>query len=259
LSRVFLNAFLINCRPLFFGFFLIFSLDIVFAFSVFSGGNFPSATGWMVIFQSLVIIVFYFLVWWLEPYSTEFFSDILNVKKQLVRNKIPSRFVSIFLWTGAALALIGVFSTVILLPGFTLSGVMSISGLEHLGDLVFSIGILVFCQYFIIRYLHGITSRHLAERFSEMKTHSLSRQIKTEGISPAQNGAAGELPEFFSTDAAREAACVLLESRIYQLEERTIFKAFPVYIVNPDFSVMLNKNALDELFRHVPLPKQTDR
>jgi hypothetical protein len=38
------------------------------------------------------------------------------------------------------------------------------------------------------------------------------------------------------------AAELLLEAQIYQVEKKTIFGAFPVYIVNPDFSqVVLQK------------------
>ncbi len=41
-----------------------------------------------------------------------------------------------------------------------------------------------------------------------------------------------------------ELAGALLESKIYKVEKKTLLGAFPVYIVNPDFSVILDEQVL---------------
>ena len=42
----------------------------------------------------------------------------------------------------------------------------------------------------------------------------------------------------------RNAAGALLESRMYRLELRTLFGTFPVYLVNPDFSVLFDEQVI---------------
>jgi hypothetical protein len=203
----------------------------------------PASNVLMVVFQSVAIIIFYFFVWWLEPYTTDFFTDVTSVRERLINRKIPARFVSVLLGVGAFLALMGVFSTIILLPGFTVQEVLSISGLERIWDLVIPIGTILISQYFIFRYFHGISSRKMAEQFHENKALHLSQTAE-------KDEAICQDPTIRSDDAtlreaARETAAILLESRIYQVVKRTLFSTFPVYIVNPDFSVIFDKDTTD--------------
>src|SRR5208283_4412324 len=154
-TRVFLNAFFINCRPLFYGFALIFSIDIVLVIDMAANGILtPSHTG-IILFQSAAIILFYFLVWKLEPYTIEFFSDVSGMKEHLIKKKIPEPVVSFLFLLGAALALIGIVSTIILLPGVTVNNILSVSEFKELGHLFIAIGVVLVTLYFIMRYIHG--------------------------------------------------------------------------------------------------------
>jgi len=250
-SRIFLNAFFINCRPLFWGFTVLFSINIMFAVFVFPYHGMSASTVMMVVFQSVAIIVFYFVIWWLEPYTSDFLTDVTSVRERLIKRRIPARFVSVFLGVGAFLALLSAFTTIILLPGFTVQEVLSISGLERIWDLIVAIGTILISQYFIFRYIHGISSRGMAERFHENKALQLSQQAeKDEAI--CQNPAAGLPDNVTLRDAACETATILLESRIYQIEKRTLFSTFPVYIVNPDFSVIFDKDTIDTIGHDIP-------
>ncbi|HVP96236.1 hypothetical protein [Methanoregula sp.] len=234
-TRVFLNAFFINCRPLFYGFALIFSLDILLVLAMAANGTLsPTHTG-IILFQSIAIITFYFLVWKLEPYTIDFFSGVSGMKAHLIRRKIPEQVVSFLFLLGAALALIAIVSTIILLPGMTVSNVLSVTELKELGHFFLAIGVAIVTLYFIMRYIHGITSRDLLNRFTEDKAACLLRQIEITSQSD-RTVTGGEATEDPGVSALCKAAALLLETQIYQVEQKTLLGTFPVYIVNPDFS-----------------------
>ena len=225
-TRIFLNAFFINCRPLFIGFTALFTLDIAIVLYLYRTGFIPDIHMWIVLFQCFAIIVFYFLVWKLEPYSTEFFSDVSDMKIHLIRKKIPGAVVSSLFVIGTAIALISIISTIFLLPGVTVNNVLSISEFDELGHLIVAIASALVPLYFIFRYVHGITSRDLLIRFSENKTRELARQERL-----TKNAAGRDV----SGETLSNATELLLEAQIYQVQKKTIFGTFPVYIVNPDF------------------------
>jgi hypothetical protein len=243
LSRVFINAFFANCRTLFFGFALLFCLDIVFAIDKYFDGTFTLQTTWIVIIESAAIVLFYFLVWRLEPYSPEFFRDVHGMKTKLVTKKIPPVFVTLLLSVLGVLAITGMFAAIVLLPGITLQKVMSVDDLKQMSNLFLLIGILLVTQYFILRYIHGITSRSMATRFSEMKEKYLIEQIDGTDEPGFSGGASLPLTDEKS-DELREKTAILLESRIYQVQERTIWGTFPVYVINPDLPSVIDEPTL---------------
>jgi len=51
------------------------------------------------------------------------------------------------------------------------------------------------------------------------------------------------------SDILCEKTAIFLESRIYQVEERTISGTFPVYIINPDFSAVFDQRSLGTIIR----------
>jgi hypothetical protein len=235
-TRVVLNAFFINCRPLFYGFTLIFTIDIVLVIALHLTGRLSASPAGIILFQSAAIILFYFLVWKLEPYSTNFFTDVSGMRAHLIKRNIPEPVVSFLFLLGAAVALICIFSTIILLPGITVNNVLSVSDFSKLGNLFIAIGVVLVTQYFLFRYLHGITSRDLLARFSQNKTECLLYQMEIIGESGPSSPALAGSPDSATTDTLCEATELLLESRLYQVEKKTIFGVFPVYIVNLDFS-----------------------
>lgn len=231
-TRIFLNAFFINCRPLFIGFAALFTLDIAIVLYLREIGAIPDFHMWIVLFQCFAILVFYFLVWKLEPYSSEFFSDVSDMKINLIRKKIPGSVVSFLVIVITALALISIITTIFLLPGITVNNVLSISEFDELGHLIVAIASALVPLYFIFRYLHGITSRDLLIRFSENKAKQLARQVRlTREAAGRGDPKTGEI----NGTTLSSATELLLEAQIYQVERKTIFGTFPVYIVNPDF------------------------
>jgi len=238
-TRIFLNTFFINCRPLFIGFAALFTLDIAIVLYLREIGAIPDFHMWIVLFQCFAILVFYFLVWKLEPYSTEFLSDVSDVKIHLIQKKIPGSVVSFLFVVVTILALISIVTTIILLPGITVNNVLSISEFDELGHLIVAIAAALVPLYFIFRYVHGITSRDLLIRFSENKTKQLARQARLTRQAAEAGAASGpDAPE----KALNRATELLLEAQIYQVEKKTIFGTFPVYIVNPDFRRVFTRN-----------------
>ncbi len=256
-SRVFINAFFVNCRTLFYGFALLFSLDIIFAIIKYQDGTFNMQTTGIVIFQSAAIIIFYYLIWKWEPYSPEFFHEVTSVKQRLVTRRLPLQVVTYLMWLLGALALVAAFSTIILLPGITLQNVLSDEDIQEMSNLFLNIIILVISQYFVLRYIHGITSLSMATRFSERKAQYLSEQIEESGDS----GTPGSTRPIPPPDTLCEKTAALLESKIYQVEERTIWGTFPVYIINPDFSAVLKEHSSGTFMGLSPCTKtsQPDR
>ncbi|MGA9085884.1 MAG: hypothetical protein ACLQMU_11505 [Methanoregula sp.] len=241
-TRIFLNAFFINCRTLFYGFALIFTIDIILVIAMHLNGKLSSPHTGIILFQSVAIIIFYFLVWKLEPYSTDFFSDVSGMRAHLIRKNIPEPVVSFLFLLGAALALVCIISTIILLPGITVNNVLSVSEFSELGHFFVSIGIVLVSLYFIFRYLHGITSRDLLIRFSKTKTDCLLHEIEITGDAIGSSGASGS-QGLAAPDTVCKAAELLLEARLYQVEKKTVFGTFPVYIVNPDFSQVFPRSS----------------
>ncbi|MFZ1898815.1 hypothetical protein [Methanoregula sp.] len=243
-TRVFLNAFFINCRPLFYGFALIFSVDITLVLAMAARGVLSFSSTGIVLFESVAIILFYFLVWRLEPYTIEFFSGVSGVKEHLIKKRVPESVVSSLVFLGAALALIGIASTLVLLPGMSVNNILSVTEFKQLSHFFLAIGVILVTQYFIMRYLHGITSRDLLARFSQGKTECLFHQIEITGHSGlSRDDTARTDAETFPLCRAAE---LLLETQIYQVEKKTLLGMFPVYIVNPDFSLVLFSSSKED-------------
>jgi hypothetical protein len=196
-----------------------------------------------ILFQSISILMFYGLVWKFEPYSLQYHHDMRELKGRLVTKRFPEWAVVALFGTAAVLVLFGIVSTIILLPGFTVNKVLSLTGIEGLEYHLVLIGILLASQYFIVRFFHGISSRELAEQFSDAQIARLRcADTIPEGIRESRD-VPGD-PAAPEADMKYELAGALLESKIYKVEKKTLLGAFPVYIVNPDFSVILDEQVL---------------
>lgn len=233
-TRIFINTFFMNSRALTLGIGLIFSVDIVFTLFACAGGL-PLDIALVVISQSVVIILFYYLVSKVEPFTAEFASNLDRVKDRLSR-ELPPRLISLMFMMGFLVVVFVFLTTIILLPGVTLNAFLSESGLTELAHMFLPVGILAISQYFIVRYIHGITSRQMAERLLDYREHALEGLAREER-EPVPGRSAG-------VEQRYELTSMLLESRIYQIKRNTLLGAFPVYVVDLDFSVMLDTTTL---------------
>lgn len=233
-TRILLDVFFINSRTLFFAILCLFSFDILFTFIGFAAGMFSLMTILVILFQLLAFLIFYFLVWRLRPGSARFREGVNGLKGAFATKQYPPWLTGVMFGTFALLVLLLILSTIILLPGVTVQAFLSLSGISGLSNLFVLLGIIAASQYFIVRFLHGTESARMAETFSDNRIRilqSAGHEWNTEKTATA------------STDPYH-AAEALLETRIYRLELRTIAGAFPVWLVNPDFSVIFDEDVI---------------
>jgi hypothetical protein len=244
-TRIMLDAFFINSRTLSSGFFCIFTIDLLYTGIAYYGGLFSLRTVAVISFQVVAILIFYFLLWRFDPGTARFKQGIAGMKGTLAGKRYPSWLIAVMFVIGALLVLFVILSTIILLPGITLKAFLSLSGIGDLTNLFLFITLIAVSQYFIVRFFHGIMSSRMAERFSEFRIVLLQT---------VSDGGSGSVPEgtdeqdaprpATSGGSMRNAAGALLESRMYRLELRTLFGTFPVYLVNPDFSVLFDEQVI---------------
>jgi hypothetical protein len=234
-SRLFINTLFMNSRALTLGIGLVFTIDIAFTLVHYTQGL-PLSTTAIVIAQCAIIVIFYLLVWKMEPFSTTYIKKVEQAKSHLRRRNVPPRFVTAVFLFGFMLAIFLFLTTIIYLPGVTLKAFLNQSELTQLGHLFSLIAILAFSQYFIIRSIHGITSRRMAERLFDYKEESLRDLLDAEIPTPSGNSIPDQNP--------LEAGSLLLESKIFIVKRSTFAGAFPVFVVDLDFSVLMDTTTL---------------
>jgi hypothetical protein len=230
-SRLFINSFFINSRGLSFGIGLIFSIDILFVFLHFSAHILPLDIAIAVIAQCTVIVIFYLLVWMIEPFSGTYLNKVERMKNNLEQRNMPPQFVALVFLFGFLIVIFLFLTTIIFLPGMTVQAFLDMSRLTELEYLAGKLAILAISQYFIIRFIHGITSRTMANRLFDFKENSL-QELLTESGAQAGGGSPDENP--------LETSAVLLESKIFIVKRNSLAGAFPVYVVDLDFAVMMD-------------------
>jgi len=227
-TKLFMNSIFINSRTLSLGIGLIFTIDILYAIRAHTVLELPLRTTVIVISQCAMIVVFYLLVWKVEPFSMKYVQSVERVKRRLIHEKIPRNLITIMFAAGFLIALVLFLTTIILLPGITLNAFLDQSRLTELGNLFSLITLLAISQYFIIRYIHGITSRRMAERLFDYKEFELLELQNTVG---SGNN---------SVENRTETTSRLLETKIYTIKKNTLKGFFPVFVVDLDFSVILD-------------------
>jgi hypothetical protein len=242
-TRIMLDVFLINSRSLATGFLCIFSLDLIFTGLAWYSGMFSGTAAAVILFQVLTILTFYLLLLRLEPGTVRFRQEITWMKGTLAGGMVPSWLTAVLFGTASLMGLFVILSTIIILPGMTIKAFLSLSGLEDLTNLTLYIGIISISQYFIVRFFHSGSSAKMAAHFSEIRILMLETASKVDFMIPAGDDV--RVPRLPAVeDAPITAANALLESRIYRLDLRTFFGAFPIYLVNPDFSVLFDEKVI---------------
>ena len=242
ITRLFANALFINSRTLTLGLGLIFSIDIVFALIHYSRGL-PFFTTLIVVAQCAIIVTFYLLVWKMEPFSMTYVKKVERMKSSLVRQNLPDRVITGIFIFGFLLAIFLFITTMIYLPGVTLGAFLDQSELDELGYLFSLLAILAISQYFIVRYIHGFTSRVMADRLFDFKENSLTDLLSMQESGNPGNSHPDKTP--------LETSALLLESKIYRVRRNTLGGAFPVFVVDLDFSVMLDNPTLTAIRGYV--------
>ena len=235
-TRLFINSLFINSRGLSLGIGLIFTIDIVFTILHYTFQQLPLHITLVVIGQCAIIVIFYLLVWKIEPFSTTYVRKVEGVKSSLHQKKLPPQLVTGMFIFGFLLAIFLFLTTIIFLPGVTVKAFLNQSQLTELGHLFSLLALLAISQYFIIRYIHGITSRTMSNRLFDFKENSLKELLAEESEARAGRPDPDENP--------LETSALLLESKIFIVKRNSLAGAFPVFVVDLDFSVMMDSTTL---------------
>jgi hypothetical protein len=227
-TRLFINSLFINSRTLSLGISLIFTIDILYAIQAYFTLDLPLETTVIVISQCIIIIVFYLLIWKVEPFSSKYVKSVEMVKRRLIHEKLPARIITVMFLIGFLVAMVLFLTTIILLPGITLKAFLDQSKMTEIGNVFGLIAVLAVSQYFIIRYIHGNTSRTMAERLFDFKENVLLDLQNTVGSGDN------------SPENRAETTTRLLETKIYTIKRNNFSGFFPVFVVDLDFSVMLD-------------------
>ena len=227
-TRLFINSVFINSRTLSLGISLIFTIDILYVIRAYTILDLPLKTMVIVISQCVIIVVFYLLIWKVEPFSAKYLNSVEQVKRRLTHEKMPPRIITVMFLIGFLIAMVLFLTTIILLPGITLKTFLDESKMTELGNVFGLIALLAVSQYFIIRAIHGSTSRTMAERLFDFKENVLLDLQNTVGSGDN------------SLESRAETTTRLLETKIYTIKKNTLTGFFPVFVVDLDFSVMLD-------------------
>jgi hypothetical protein len=220
-TKLFTNTIFLNSRTLSLGICLIFAIDILYAMTAYISLGLLLRPTIIVISQCAIIIVFYLLVWKVKLFSSKY------VKR------------TVLFIIGFFFAAILFFTTIIILPGITLSAFLAQSRLSELGDLFILLAVLAISQYFIVRSIHGSTSREMAEDFFNYKENLL---LHLQDIVKSDNN---------SAENRDETTAGLLETKIYTIKRNTISGFFPVFVVDLDFSVILDSTTETAIMRYI--------
>jgi hypothetical protein len=248
-GRIFWNIFFINNKPLAIGFALIYGIDVIFA--VQTGffmarpilGGFDAA---LVVYQSVALIIFYLGILVLRPYKMDFFAS-LRTMNQKIRIGLKRTWKVIIVIAGFTSLITVLVVTATILPGFTLGQITSAHEYITREGLLPIIGIF-FTQVMFLRFFQGVHSRLMLIELSRKKEHLLREHILygPEGEPPAD--AAADSPAGY--EHKRRIFTVV---KMYDQSEQSFFGLFPVFMIVPDLTIILDPGNLSILESHVGL------
>jgi hypothetical protein len=242
IARVFWNSFFINSQPLVPAFLGIYGINIVFSFTRNLG-----TLGWLVVFQSAAILVFYLAIAVFRPYTGGFLESLIDIQND-VYGKIHRHiepFWQVMLPIGLVAGFVAlVLIAAMLLPGFTL-GVIWKSEATVTGVGFLPVLFVLASQVIVVRYVQGASSRGLVRQLKERKRTLLKKHV-LEPLETYRNQldvpASGAIDRFAKDFA--DIRATFLSSKVYQTQAQDLYGLFPIYIVIPDLDLILNRETI---------------
>jgi len=245
IARIFWNSFFINSQPLAPAFVPVYTLNILFALA-----RGTDLTGWLVLFQSAAILVFYIAIAVFKPYTGQFQDSVLGLQSSVVsriRRRIEPLWKVILPVGLAAGAVAIVLIAAMLLPGFTLGVIWNseatVRGLGFLPVLF-----VLASQVVLVRVVQGAASRRLVRQLRERKIGILEQDVL--GLLEAHRsrvakGVPGALDRFAQDFAGIRAA--FISSRVYRMQVQDLAGILPIHVVVPDLDLILNRETIQVL------------
>lgn len=240
------NLFFINCQPMAPGFFILFSLCILFAVAGWMQKFYSYDSMLIIIVQSIAIIVFYIAIVLAKPYNDGVFTRLTgissHVKETYFHNGLKKALQVVLLFAVVAAALGIIFILVLLLPGFSLGVyVNSLSDLGFYETKALPFVIIFIFQVILVRLIQGIYSRRLVTEFLKNQEDTLRENILSRAmvLPPTLEG----LSEFEKDSAEKELINLRLafqRLRLLKSDYHHLGGYFPVYLIVPDVACILS-------------------
>lgn len=233
------NVFFINCHPMAPGIIFIFALDILYSLiSLAQPEMLRSNDAPLIIIQAAVIIIFYAMIWYMQPYSPEFFSRVYGLDRRTherMKSGLRPALKLIFVIAMAAAATGILFIGALLMPGFTLQQVFSIEQVQISWGLIPFLVIFA-SQVIVVRYLQGAYSRDLLVGLSGERLRVLEEELLP-GVTAL--AAAEEAGEPADPEELKQLTTELLKLKVYKSDYQDLFGLFPVFMMVPDIPFLL--------------------
>ena len=242
IAKIFWNSFFINSQPLAPAFMIIYSLNILFALLLGEG-----LIGWLIIFQSAAILLFYLAIAVFKPYTGGFLDSVIGLQTS-VSAKMHRRVEplwKIVLPIGLAAGIVAlVLIAAMLLPGFTL-GVIWKSEETVSGVGLIPVLFVLASQIILVRYAQGASSSRLVRRLRQRKIEVLTRYVLAplEAYRNQLLKADPGVLDRFALDFA-DIRATFLSSKVYRMQVQDLAGLLPIHVVVPDLELVLNRETI---------------
>lgn len=253
IARIFWNSFFINSQPLAPAFIGIYSLNIFLTLIRNEG-----LTGWLIVFQSAAILVFYIAIAVLKPYTGGFLDSMIGLQNTVsakMHHRVDPLW-KIMLPIGLAAGVVAiVLIAAMLLPGFTL-GVIWRSEATVAGLGFVPVLFVLASQTVMVRYTQGAASARLVRGLRRRKIEILTRHVLAPLEAYRDQATMGEpgVPDRFPQEFAGIRA-TFLSSKIYRMQVQDLAGLLPIHVVVPDLELVLNREAI-KLLEEQPVSRQ---
>lgn len=242
IARIFWNSFFINSQPLAPAFLAVYGLNIVFALL----GDF-GLLGWLIVFQSAAILLFYLAIAAFRPYTGGFLESLIGIQNEVYQkiHRHVEPLWKVVLPIGIAAGFVAlVLIAAMLMPGFTL-GVIWNSRATVTGLGFIPVLFILVCQVVLVRYAQGESSRRLARQLRERKVSTLKKYVQNpllecrKAIDPA---APSSLDQYAC--AYSDIRATFFSSRVYRVQAQDLAGSLPIWVVVPDLDMLLNPETI---------------
>lgn len=245
IAKIFWNSFFINSLPLAPAFMAIYSLNILFALLRGEG-----LIGWLIIFQSAAILIFYPRHRDLQTLYRGFSRLGDRPPEHGLRRDAPpvQPLWKIMLPIGLAAGVVAiVLIAAMLLPGFTL-GVIWKSEATVTGLGFIPVLFVLASQIVLVRYTQGAASGRLVRRLRQRKIEILTRYVLAplEAYRAQVTGAEPGVLDRFAQGFA-DIRATFLSSRVYRMQVQDLAGLLPIHVVVPDLELVLNRETIQLL------------
>lgn len=245
IAKIFWNSFFINSQPLAPAFIAIYSLNILFALLRGEG-----LIGWLIIFQSAAILIFYLAIAVLKPYTGGFLDSVIGLQNSVsakMRRRVEPLWkvmLPIALIAGIVAILL---IAAMLLPGFTL-GVIWKSEATVTGLGFVPVLFILASQTILVRYAQGAASSRLIRRLRQRKIEIIKQhvlaplEVYRDQLTRAEPGVLDRFAQDFA-----DIRATFLSSKVYRMQVQDLAGLLPIHVVVPDLELVLNRETIQLL------------